>query len=248
MAGVKDRLPMLFEIRSENRQVLRDNFNNPERDREGKCSASLIGDLRFFAVAEFVLHGSTQKFREQLSEAADIQKRMFSRIDQGEPIDSSYNSVLGYKGVLNALAANSFTIAEWLSNRVWRTSVRDDVHQFDDAFGRALCSILVSKNDAPHYVGRLKAVCESDDADFLGYAQLFQAVLDNNSVSASDALAKVVAGHKRQSVGDGVFVNTEDEALCVWGVGVANLARHFGIDITSPDKDLIPNALLVSEQ
>ena len=27
----------------------------------------------------------------------------------------------------------------------------------------------------------------------------------------------------------GVFKDTEDEALCVWGVGVANLVRHRGL-------------------
>ncbi len=245
MAGVKTRLPMLFQIRSENRQLLRKNFSDAEKDRQGKCAASLIGDLRFFGVAEYVLHRDVEKFRSQLKEAAEIRVQIFKRIDDGEPIDNSYNSILGYKDVLNALAAGEFGTAESLANRVSRTPVRPDVHEFDDSLGRALCAVVTRASKAQAVVASLQARCDSEDKDFGGYAEVFSAVLQKNADAANKGLSNVIGGHKRQSQGKGLFVNTEDEALSVWAVAVANLATHHGIRVFSPNEELVPSDLLV---
>lgn len=245
MTGVKDRLPMLYEIRGENRQVLRNNYGDAEKDRQGKCSASLIGDLRFFAVAEFVLHGDTNLFRNQLSEAASIREEMFCRIERGDPIDGSYNSVLGYKDVLNALAAGDFDLARKLAVRIVKLKSSDDVHAFDEAFGKALCALVTAQDDVAERVSSLEVLCRTDEPNFAGYAELFHAIQNGNSQTANDALSKVVDGHKQQSKGDGIFSSTEDEAISVWGIGVANLASHLGIEVISPDEELIPSVLLV---
>lgn len=42
MVGVKDRLRMLFEIRGENRKLLRDNYSDAKKDREGRCLLRLL--------------------------------------------------------------------------------------------------------------------------------------------------------------------------------------------------------------
>lgn len=245
MAGVKDRLPMLFEIRSENRQLLRKNFSDAEKDRQGKCAASLIGDLRFFGVAEYVLHRDVVKFRSQLREAAEIREQVFKRIDDGEPIDKSYNSILGYNDVLNALASGDFETAESLAKRVSLTPVRPDVHEFDESFGRALCAMVLRESKAQSVVDYLQTRCNSKDKDFGGYAEFFSAILQKNAEAANKGLLNAIQGHKRQSEGKGVFANTEDEALSVWAVAAANLARHHGIRVFSPDEELVPNNLLI---
>lgn len=245
MTGVKHRLPMLYEIRGTNRQVLRENFNDPNKDREGTSSASLISDLRFFGVAEFVLRRDVATFRSHLKEAAEIRERVFSRIDEGEPIHNSYDSILGYQDVLNALAAGDFDTAESLANRVLRTAVRSDVHDFDEALGRALCSIVARARNPESSVDAFRALCSSKEKDFGGYAEFFSAVLQKNADAANKSLANVISGHKRQSRAKGVFENTEDEALCVWAIAVANLAAHRGIRVLSPDEELVPSDLLV---
>lgn len=207
-------------------------------------SASLIGDLRFFAVAEFVLYRDAEKFRFQLKETAEIRKRIFERIDAGEPIDNSYNSILGYKDVLNALATKDFDDANSLANRVLLTQVRSDVHGFDEAFGRALCFIVTGADEAQAYVDAFRVQCGFEDKDLCGYAEFFSAMLCKNTDAANRALSNVILGHKRQSRANGIFENTEDEALCVWAIGVANLAKHHGVEVVSPDEDLVPSELL----
>ena len=47
-----------------------------------------------------------------------------------------------------------------------------------------------------------------------------------------------------QSKGRGVFRDKEDEMLCVWGIGIANLARWRGLNVDAIPP-LIPNDLLV---
>lgn len=245
MAGVRDRLPLLYEIRSENRQLLRNNFNDAEKDRQGKYAAALIADLRFFGIAEYVLHRNVEKFQSQLREAAKIREQLFKRIDDGEPIDNSYNSILGYNDILNALAAGDFATAEPLAIRVSQTPVRTDVHKFDEAFGRALCALVSRARNAHSLVDCLQAHCDSRDKDFGGYSEVFSAVLQRNADIANKGLANVILGHKRQSKGKGVFVNTADETLSVWAVAVANLASNRGIKLLSPNEELVPTDLLM---
>jgi hypothetical protein len=38
MANLEDRLPMLVELRSENREIVRANANDPAKDRNGSCT------------------------------------------------------------------------------------------------------------------------------------------------------------------------------------------------------------------
>ena len=53
-----------------------------------------------------------------------------------------------------------------------------------------------------------------------------------------------VKGHVRQSKGRGVFKDTVDETLCVWGVGMASLARRHGLEVNGVPP-LIPQELLL---
>ena len=53
-------------------------------------------------------------------------------------------------------------------------------------------------------------------------------------------------GHKRQCKGKGLFKDTVDEVLCVWGLGMANLARMCGLELDKmPDDSLIPSELII---
>lgn len=236
---------MLVEVRSENRPIIRRNYNDSQKDRQGNCSASLIGDLRFFGVAAYVLRGDVSSFKAQLSEAAAIREEMFDRLDHGEPIDPSYNSVLAYNDVLNGLAAGSFEIAAKLARRVIAMPMSEQVHQFDEKFGRALCATLLSANNAQSLNAELGAWCLRGDKDFAGYSLLFDGALTKDLRKANEGLVFIAKSHSRQTRKDGVFADSEDEVLSVWGIGVANLARHLGVNVVSPNEELIPSQLLV---
>jgi len=248
MAGLIDRLPMLVEIRSENRPVVRANATDAEKDKNGSCSSMLALDLRFFGVAEYVLSHNIESFRSQLSEAAQIRDRLFNRFDNGEPIDGSYVTMLSHKSLFDALAAGDMETAKALASHMGGRDALEQEHDhpFDHAIGYTLRAfVLNDSGQMQEWPAKLNAVCaETAMTDFNGYGQVFQAILANDSAAANEGLKTVVKGHQKQSKGKGVFAVTEDEVLCVWGIGMANLAISHGLQMEGISS-LIPQELLV---
>jgi hypothetical protein len=248
MAGLADRLPMLVELRGENRGIIRANAADREKDKGGSCSSMLALDLRFFGIADYVLKRDVKSFRLQLSEAAEIRKRMFERFEAGEPVDASYVTMLSYKELFNALAAANMPLARSLAGHMGgrHDLEKEHDHPFDYAMGYTLRAFVLDDfQEMRKCPPTLSATCrETNMSDFQGYVQVFEAMLSGDAASANQGLSAVVKGHQRQTKGKGVFANTEDEILCVWGVGMANLARSRGLSVEGVPP-LIPNELLL---
>jgi hypothetical protein len=248
MTGLADRMPMLVELRGENRRVIRENAADHEKDKYGSCSSMLALDLRFFGVADYFLNRNVESFRSQLSEAAELRIRMFERYERGEPLDASYVTMLSYKELFNALAAANLPIAKSLAQHMGgRHEIeKQHDHPFDYAMGYTLRTFVLDDFEKmKKWTAALAAACRDTNMnDFDGYVQVFEAMLSGDAAIASHGLSAIVAGHKRQRKGKGVFVNTEDEVLCVWGVGLANLARSRGV-LVEGVPPLIPGDLLV---
>ena len=193
------------------------------------------GKLRFLAVAAYRLRGDVLQFRTGMREAAEMQKELFLRADRGESVSTSYLSALTYQQVLDALAAGDSSLASWLADRIGFYPNKGDakVHPLDLAFAWALkVSVLSDQPGAEERLAAFGAVCQSrGNAAFEGYARFFGALFSRDCAAANVALESIAAGHKRLSRANGVFDDTEDEVLCVWGVGVANLARSRGLDV-----------------
>jgi hypothetical protein len=119
-------------------------------------------------------------------------------------------------------------------------------HPFDYAMGYTLkWFVLGQRHEMAGALERLRAECDKrGNANFRGYVRVFQAILDDNLGEANDGLKQIVEGHMKESKGRGVFSNAEDEALCVWGVGMANLCRKTGL-LVDPVPPLMPEELLV---
>lgn len=248
MAGLADRLAMLVGIRGENRGIIRTNAADREKDKNGSCSSMLALDLRFFGVADYVLNRDVKSFQLQLSEAAEIRKRMFERFEAGEPVDVSYITMLAYKGLFNALAAANMPLARSLAQHMGgrHDLEKEHDHPFDYAMGYTLRAFVL--DDFPEmqkWPVMLAAACrDTNMPDFQGYVQVFEAMLSGDTAGANRGLVAVVKGHQKQTKGKGVFVNTEDEILCVWGIGMANLARSRGLSVEGVPP-LIPDELLL---
>lgn len=248
MAGLAERLPMLVELRGANRGMVRASAADSEKDKNGACSSMLASDLRFFGVASYVLNRDVTSFRLQLSEAAEIRQRMFERFEVGEPVDASYVTMLSYKELFNALAAANMPLALSLARHMGgRHDLEKEYdHPFDYTMGYALRAfVLGDLEEMQKWSPRLWATCrETGMADFQGYAEVLDSMLSGDTAGANQGLSTVVKGHQRQTKGKGVFANTEDELLCVWGVGIANLARSRGLPVQGMPP-WIPNELLL---
>ncbi|HEX3657675.1 MAG TPA: hypothetical protein VHV55_17935 [Pirellulales bacterium] len=245
---LKERLPKLLEMRRGHIATLRSNAADPAKDRDGCSSSAVLLTLRFIGVAEFVVSGNVAVFRQCLSEAARIKLSHFERRDAGDAIDDSYVAMLSYQGLFDALAARDLATAEHLAQRMGgRPSVElKHDHPFDYCFGYALKAFVERRPDAmAEWSPRFSATCSTaENADFVGYSMFLSAILAGDAEMAREGLSAIAQGHKRQSKRGGVFKDTVDETLCVWGVGIANLGRRDGLPLKGLPP-LIPQELLV---
>ena len=245
MSTLKARLPQILQMLKEDLPILLKNAADPLKDRDG-CSTSVVkGALRSIGVAEFVLHGSVESFRQNLSNAAKIQLSLFERHRSGEPIDESYLNVLAYKQLFDSLAVGNFETATQLAEHMTRyAKIVRHVHPFDEHLGLAMAeTILMNENEARDKIDAFLTYCRLKDKDFIGYPSVLLGILSRDDQQVNLALLEIVKGHKKQAK-RGVFKLTDDEVLCVWGVGIANLARHRGLTAFGVD-DWIPEKLLI---
>ena len=105
--------------------------------------------------------------------------------------------------------------------------------------------VLNDREQMEQWLPRYYMACdETDSADFRGYGDVWRAMLTADSDSANAGFKALVQGHMKQSKGRGVFAGTEAELLCIWGVGLANLARSRGLQVSAVPP-LIPADLLI---
>jgi hypothetical protein len=247
MADIGKRLSTLREMRKKHLIQLRANCSSAEKDKNGSASHSLMGTLRFLAVANYVLDKDVAAFRACLREAADVTKKLFDRYDAAEPISPSYISMMAYKELFSALASGDLVLAGSLAEKMGgRESIEKEYDRpFDTALGYTLKNILAADDvGAKKYLETFELTCqEQDNVDFKGYAVVLRAVLNHDVRMAEAGFVDVIAGHIRQCKVGGMFQDTEDELISLWGVGLANLARMRGLKINASDS-LIPSELI----
>lgn len=248
MAIDKAKLAKVADAERQDVDFLRKKAADSAKDVKGTVANNLAGALRLVGVADYVVGNSPDLFKAGVSEAATLRSRLFERFDAGDGVSPSYVSMLAYKALLNALAAGNEQVARSLASRMGgRSDVeREYDRPFDVAFGYALKSIVLSDfESASQWVDALDVECkDAENTGFVGYAQVLRAILNASQADANAGLKEIVAGHERQCSGKGLFKDTEDELLCVWGVAVANLARMRGVQV-GPVEPLIPADLLI---
>lgn len=234
--GLRERLPMLMELRQENLPLLEANARDMEKDRNG-CSSSALGStLRFIGVAEYVVNGSVELFRKNLSAAAGLRNALLERYENGEPIDDSYVTMLSYKDLLNAFAANNVELGQGIASKMGgRTEIETQYdHPFDLVFGYCLKAVVETDRAAMNvWCARFLDECSSSgNVAFRGYARALDAIRSKDSEAVCAALTNIAETHADQCKTGGIFSDTEDESLCVWGVAIANLAIARGLNVT----------------
>lgn len=248
MSDIKIRLGVLIEMRRKHLVQLRANITKSENDKNGSATNSLVGTLRFIAVADYVLNKDIFGYKSALTEAASLRCKLFKRFDTGEAISPSYVSMRTYKSLFNALAAGDEVLSkEFASQMGGRDKIESEYDRpFDIAFGYLLKAFLESdKAKVSRYLDALESLSiEPENVDFKGYAIVLRAVSIGDVGAAEKGFGEVFIGHKRQCNAGGLFKYTEDEMLCIWGIGLANLARMCGLAIYIKDS-FIPDELLM---
>ena len=248
MSGIRDRLESILNINNEDLPILCANAADKEGDIDGSLSTMVVGALRFNGVANYILHQDIGGFKTNLTESAGIWMSLYERFEKSEPISESYMSMLSYKSLFDALASGSIETAKSLASLM---GGRDEIekyhdHPFDYALGYALRSfVLNDTNNMEHHWNKFDKICrEKENRDFQGYAHIFLAIIDHDLEAANQGFTELIKGHKKQSKGRGVFKDSEDEVLCVWGLGMANLCRSYNLKVDAIPP-LIPADLLI---
>jgi hypothetical protein len=159
-------------------------------------------------------------------------------------------SVLVYKEVFDALAAGDRTTEEAIAGHIGTRPDYDKhhVHPFDTSLGYTLRSFVLNlTNQMATRTAEFEAICQTGgNAGFAGYATMFRAILNHDEEQAQSGLLEIARGVKSLSKRGGVFSLREDSVLCVWGVGMANLARRRGLKVKGVEP-LIPETLLLDQ-
>lgn len=249
MPNLEKRLGMLRDMRKKHIVVLRANQADPGKDEHGAATKALMGTLRFLAVADHVVGNDCEAFRTQMRENVALAISLFERFDQSQAIPASYVSMMAYKVLFNALACGDRPLAIALARHMGgRPAIEaDNDRPFDQALGYALKALVCNEpTQALPYIHDLeKQAAEVDTIDFMGYATALKAIATQDPATLAKGLTSLLAGHKRQCRGRGLFTDTEDEVLCVWGLGILNLARMQEVDVGIPNDPLIPAALVI---
>jgi len=238
----------LLKMLNEDIPLLRAKALDIEKDTKGIEASGYALSLRSIGVLEYLLNKNIKIFKMNLAETSRIRLNLFRRYDQGEPISKSYVSMIAYQYIFNALAAANFTIAEELAAILGgRDAIeREFDHPFDYNFGYTLkWSVLKNPNEIRIPVKRFSEICQEKlHLDFKGYVMMFNAILNKDSHLAKESVNAIIEGHEKLSKGRAVFAYSDDKFLCVWGIGIVNLARNSGLDVPSVPP-LIPEDLLV---
>lgn len=246
MSNLEQRLPLLLKMQNKHLEQLEGNASDPQKDKGGAATTSIAASLRFIGVAEFRVNSNLDSFRSNLERSAQCRLSLYDRFESGEVIPESYLSMMSFKSLLDALASGSLAVAEKLASVM---GGRDGIEEENDtpfvkAFGYMLKSLVLSSNDAVEKLESLKSITAlSENKDFEGYSNACEAIINNDSDAFIKSLQSVLNGHKQQSKGNGLFKDDVDEVLCVWGVGLVNLAKSKGLQVQFDDP-LIPAALI----
>lgn len=242
--SLRERLPTLIEQQGDREPRLRAQLAHPVLGANGVAADMLAGHLRFLAVAAFALDGDVSKFRSLMREAVCLRLQLFERFDVGEPISPSFVSMLAYKDLFGALAVGDISLAVRFAQRMGgRQKIEQEYdNRFTRGFGYALKWLVLGSNDARRAIGEFRVECAKTKS-YLPYADCLEAIATLNSMGLEAALKGIAKAHKRLSASGSMFHLTEDEIVCTWGLGLANLAAQRGLSV-GIDNAFIPRELL----
>jgi hypothetical protein len=216
---------------------------------------------------DYLLNNDIASFKKNLELEAECQIELFEIFENRKPTDPpnpgldpmapSFFTMLNFCELLDALASsnmeNAMCIASYMGGRSEIEDKYDD--EFTLSMGYSL-KYVVENNDIQLqlWLPRLKAVCEDpkyDVGEFIGYYLLLAALLEHNLEKVNLAFTALIDNHKKRCkkpkkdypFGVG-FYDSPEADLFVWGIGLANLCRYYGLEVTINDP-LIPAELII---
>jgi len=236
---------------------LYERYNDPRRNYKADFNPALHNNHRRIGVLDYLLNHNVISFKENLRKAVSFEMELLERYDKGEPIHPSRVSMTCFAELFVALASGDMNLAQNCANLMGGRSEAEEM--YDDEFVLSLGYSLkyAIENNLEKlrlWLPRLKAFCENPKnsmSEFMGYPLVFEALLERDLEKANAAFQVLVNGHKKKCKSykgpdyGPYFDDSPDADLFVWGIGLANLCRYYGLNVQISDY-LIPEELLIS--
>lgn len=211
--------------------------------------------FRKLAVFECVLEIAPEQFRANMKKAVDGWLKLLDRFHRCQKITNSVvgNTMVGnslvdfipaYQSTLDALAIGDETLAKQVAAEIQHRAPGKG-HRFSRLFAFTLKAAVLEADEFEERLVELENVVPKRGCkQFAGHAAVFRCLLERDEAGVTPAFESLLRGHRKLSVGAGMFNNTPDKYLCVWGVGLANLLLLRGLPVEIDDP-LMPRQLLV---
>ncbi len=247
MQPIRERLEVLVKEELESLPVIEAKARDATKNAKGGFTKSLSTSRRFIGVARYALEGEAQALISGLKNSGKLELELVRRFEKGDPISASYVSMILYQSLFSVLASGDLTLSKEFASAMGGRDAIERKHDnpFTYAMGYTLkYFVLLDTKEMKVWSKKLSDLCaQKDNKDFIGYADAFEAILQKDSKALNKAFEKLLQGHRNQSKGNGLFAVSEDELLCVWGVGLANLAVYHGLEVLVKDP-LFPRDLV----
>lgn len=251
MGTIKDRMDILFEEHLVSLAKTLEYEKDPKLSRNGRLDPPIARDNRFLAVCYFYLHKDKNEFFNRITDTARRHFTMFERKEKGEKIDPSVSGILQFQEFFDILACGDLKLALRFSEYLGKDEKEERGHGFHPLyfhFGFSLKYVFEKKfKQAEPMVKKFHELCEKTkkgEKYLIGYANLFQAIIDKDSEGVQAGFDELLAGHKKLCKGTAMFSDSADEAIFIWGIGIINMCEYLGYKIKYNDP-LIPDELVI---
>ena len=211
-------------------------------DPLGNLTRAMSEDHRVFTIAHYLLDHDIDAFRASLSESGRCQIELWQRKNNGEDIFYHFVNVGCFRYLFDTLAGGDFKFATELA-QLMEGPVSNN---FNNYIGFSLKYLVLGDEQRTLDVAG-EYPFDNSLENYRAYHRAFEFIAHRtrNDAEFNDILARIDRAHRRDSRSrQGRFHETTEELLCLWGIGVANLAIHRGlVNEVTFTCDVLPNEL-----
>jgi hypothetical protein len=220
----------------------------------GRISSYLVGMLHYeyrsLAANQFLLDGLVKGFRERLKLSVGFRLDELSVFSKDNPC----SGIIFLPSILDALACGEFSMAKELVEGSKRKVGKRKPSNFYSCLYFFIDILLTNseilkdkniRNPALEYLEKVIKHHQTKQKSFAGLPLMIKAILDRDSQEFQSSLDVFLVGYKKfitKSVYDGLGY-----FICLWGLGLANLALALGMSV-SVDHEYLPRELLLDPE
>lgn len=228
-----------------------DNFNN-------SGDPCIIHTERYLAAVNYVRRKDSDEFRNAMYKTANYLVGVFERHEKNMSVSFSYIDDDSHERQWNALASGDWNISKRLMEYIYKYN-QDDKDSyppewqantnlkkstpFDRYFNYMFQMVILRVKRNKNVFKEAREVFLKKHKSYAGYPLCFEAIYNQNKEAFEVGIKEVMKGHRVLCRRGAKFGDTEDEIIAIWPLGLINLARMKGMDVSAED-ELVPKDLL----